>query len=69
MKDTKRRIMLPSFYNRAGISAYLEDMAAQGWMLECITRTGWLYRRTEPKHLHFTVSYYPKASEFDPEPT
>ncbi len=69
MKDTKRRIMLPSFYNRAGISAYLEDMAAQGWMIECITSTGWLYRRTEPKHLHFTVSYYPKASEFDPEPT
>ena len=26
-------------------------------------------RRIEPKNIHFAVSYYPKASEFDPEPS
>ncbi len=34
-----------------------------------ITNYGWRYRRIEPKEVHFTVSYYTKASEFDPEPS
>lgn len=69
MKNTKRRIEPLSFYNHRGISNHLEKMAAKGWLLESITNTGWIYRRIEPAKLHFSVSYYPKASEFDPEPT
>ncbi|MBQ8802013.1 MAG: DUF2812 domain-containing protein [Tyzzerella sp.] len=30
---------------------------------------GWIYRRIEPKVIKFSVSYYPKASEYDPEPS
>ena len=69
MKNRKRRVEPLSFYDYVGISRHLEKMAAKGWMLEKITNFGWVYRRIEPKQLHFAVSYYPKASEFDPEPT
>lgn len=69
MKNTKRRIEPLSFYDHNGISRHLEKMAAKGWMLEKIVNTGWVYRRIEPKKMYFAVSYYPKASEFDPEPT
>lgn len=69
MKNTKRRIEPLSFYDHTGISRHLEKMAAKGWMIEKITNTGWVYRRIEPKKIHFAVSYYPKASEFDPEPS
>lgn len=69
MKNTKRRIEPLTFYDHTGISSHLEKMAANGWMIEKIVNTGWVYRRIEPKTMHFTVSYYAKASEFDPEPS
>jgi len=69
MKNTKRRIEALSFFDHTGISSHLEKMAAKGWMIEKIVNTGWVYRRIEPKNIHFAVSYYPKASEFDPEPS
>ncbi|MBR3770399.1 MAG: DUF2812 domain-containing protein [Lachnospiraceae bacterium] len=69
MKNTKRRIEPLSFYDHNGISSHLEKMAAKGWMIEKIVNTGWVYKRIEPQEVHFAVSYYPKASEFDPEPS
>ncbi len=43
-------------------------MAAQGWMVE---KTGglWRYRKCEPRKVRFAVTFYPRASMFDPEPT
>lgn len=69
MKKTKRRLETMSFYDHTGIEAHLEKMALKGWMIERMSNTGWIYRQIEPKKLHFSISYYPKASEFDPEPT
>ena len=69
MMNTKRRFELFSFFDHTGISTHLEQMAWDGWMLEKITNFGWIYRKIEPRAIHFTVSYYPKASEFDPEPS
>lgn len=69
MRNRKRRIESISFFDHTGISEHLEEMASKGWMIEKIGNTGWIYRRIEPKKIHFAVSYYPKASEFDPEPT
>lgn len=69
MRRTKRRIEPLSFFDHTGISGHLEKMAAKGWMIEKIINTGWVYRRIEPKKVHFAVSYFPKASEFDPEPS
>ena len=69
MKDTKRRLEPVSLYDHTGIEKRLKRMAEKGWMLEKITSLGWVYRRTEPKNGQFSVTYYPKASEFDPELT
>ena len=68
MKDTKRRLEWCSFYDHTGIEAHLERMAQQGWLLEKIGFT-WHYRRIEPKKLTFCVTYFPRASMFDPEPS
>lgn len=69
MKNTKRRLEVFSFYNHTGIAAHLEKMALKGWLIQRITNFSWIYRRIEPKKIRFAVSYYPKASEFDPEPS
>lgn len=68
MKELKRKLETFSFYDHSGIEKHLEEMAEQGWLLKKIGRISWVYRRIEPKKLHFAVTYYPKASEFDPEP-
>ncbi|MDO5411227.1 MAG: DUF2812 domain-containing protein [Lachnospiraceae bacterium] len=69
MKTLKKRIETFSFFDHAGISRHLEEMASKGWMIEKLTNFTWVYHRIEPKKVKFTVSYYPKASEFDPEPS
>lgn len=69
MKETKRRFEAYSFYDHTGIALHLEKMAEKGWLIERMTDFGWTYRRIEPKKLHFFVSYCPRASEFDPEPS
>ena len=68
MKETKRRMERLSFYDHTGIAAHMEKMAAKGWMLDGIGAL-WRYRRIEPRRLSFAVSYYPKASQFDPGPS
>ena len=69
MRDKKRRLETFSFYDFTGIAAHLTKMAEKGWLLEKMSNFGWTYRRIEPKKLTFSVCYYPKASEFDPEPS
>ena len=69
MKDTKRRLEWMSFYDHTGLEAHLERMAAEGWLLEKFGSFTWHYRRIEPKHVTFSVSYFPRASMFDPGPS
>ena len=69
MKETKRRLMTFTFYDRSGIERDLEEQAAQGWMLEKTSAAGWIYRRIEPAKIHFAVVYFPAASAFDPYPS
>ena len=68
MRKKKYCIAQFTFYDRTGIQVYLEKMAAKGWMLEKVTNFYWQFSRIEPKAIHFAVTYFPKASEFDPEP-
>lgn len=68
MRDVKRRIETYSFYDRSGIAAHLEAMAAKGWQLEHITATFWYYHRAEPQQLHYAVTYDTDGSAFDPVP-
>ena len=69
MKDTKRRFEWFSFYDHTGIEKHMERMAEQGWLLEKIGNFTWHYRRIEPKKVTFSVSYFPRASMFDPGPS
>lgn len=69
MSDIKRRVELYSFYDRTGLEAHLARMAERGWLLEKIGTFTWHYRRIEPKTLTFSVTYFPKASAFDPAPS
>lgn len=69
MRQRKRVFIQHTFYDRTGIRNYLENQARNGWLLDRITNFGWVYRRIEPKELHFEVTYFPKASVFDPEPS
>lgn len=69
MKTKKRRLEFFSFYNHTGIEQHLAEMAQKGWMIESISNFYWTYRKIEPKNIHFSVSYYPRASDFDPGPT
>lgn len=69
MKNIKHRMEHFSFYDHTGMVRHLEKMAERGWLLESRTSFTWKYRRIEPKKLHFAVTYFPQASEFDPEPS
>ena len=69
MKTTKRKMLFHSFYDHTGIEAHLERMAEQGWLLDKIGKAFWHYRRIEPRKLAFAVSYFPRASAFDPGPS
>lgn len=69
MKDTKRKIMPFTFYDRTGIERKLEAQAAKGWLLEKCAASGWIYRRIEPAKIHFSVVYFPAADPFDPHPS
>lgn len=69
MSETKVRLEGFAFYDYSGIQAHLENMAAKGWLLEQMGTYLWRYRRIEPGKLHFTVTYLPKISRFDPEDT
>lgn len=69
MRKTKRRMETLSFYDRTGVERHLEQMAEKGWMIDRISNLGWVYRRIEPQKMQFSVTYYPKASDFDPGPT
>lgn len=69
MKTKKRRLEYYSFYNHTGIERHLTEMAQKGWLLEGISNFYWTYRRIESRDIHFCVTYYPRASDFDPEPS
>ena len=69
MKTKKRRLEYYSFYNHTGIEQHLTEMAKKGWLLESISNLYWTYRKIEPQDIHFCVTYYPRASDFDPGPS
>lgn len=68
MRNVKYRLETFTLYDYRGVERHLEAMEARGWRLEK-TGTVWKYRRTEPKKVHYAVTYVPEASEFNPAPT
>lgn len=57
------------YYDGEGIAQHLEKMAARGWRLEKIGALAWRYGRMEPAGVHYAVTYFPEASEYNPYPT
>lgn len=68
MKNNKYIFPAFSFYDRTGIEDYLEQKAREGWMLEKVGLL-WKFRKIQPKNLHFAMTWFPKASAFDPAPS
>lgn len=69
MRKYKYMIAQFTFYDRTGIQRMLEEKAEQGWMLDKISVFGWRFRRIEPQNVHYAVTYFPKASAYDPGPS
>lgn len=69
MKNIKRRTEIISFYDRTGLEKHFTKMAKKGWMIENISNLCWTYRKIEPSDIHFCVTYYAGASDFDPGPS
>lgn len=69
MKSKMRRLETLSFYDHTGIEKHLAKMAKKGWMIDHITNQFWTYRKIEPQEYQFAVTYYPKATDFDPGPS
>lgn len=68
MREHRYRLGRFAFYDRARMEAYLERQAAKGWLLDQIHAPIWRFRRIEPKKVHFSITYFPGAVEFDPLP-
>lgn len=68
MRKHKYMVAQFTFYDRTGIQSLLEKQAAKGWLLDKITNFYWRFRRIEPRKIHFAVTYFPQATQFDPEP-
>ncbi len=69
MKNIKQCFCRFSFYDQETIQATLEDMAGKGWMLQKTGKYMWTYKRAEPRKLRFSVTCFPRASDFDSGPT
>ena len=69
MSTVKRTLVNVSFYDPEAIQRKLEQMAAQGWMLQKAGNLFWTYTKIPPQKLRFAVTYFPGASEFDPKPS
>ena len=69
MRKYKYMMAQFTFYDRTGIQKMLEKQAEKGWLLDKITNFYWRFRRVEPQKLHFVVTYFPKATAFDPGPS
>ena len=69
MSNVKRCFANFSPFDQKAIETKLEEMAARGWMIQKLGNLFWTYERMEPQKLHFAVTYFPDASEFDPKPS
>lgn len=53
-------------YDVTAMKLHLEKMARNGWLIDHLNNTFWCYKKVEPQDLNFTVSYFAKASAFEP---
>lgn len=65
---TKREIFMYSLLEFKEIEKRLEKRAAEGWRLK---KTGffWTYEEAEPKQIHYSIVFFPKTDQLEPEPS
>lgn len=68
MKDTKKWRNTFDLYDKYRLAEYFEEQAKDGWILEDSSGS-FLFRRVEPRNLHYSIVYYTEATAFDTEPT
>ena len=68
MREFKYQMSIYNLFDYTGVERHLEKMAAKGWRFTSIGNFFWVYRRTEPAKVKYSVTYVPEASQFDPEP-
>lgn len=69
MSRTKRLFVPLSPYEQQAMESLLEKQAAQGWLLTKLGSWFWTFTETEARSLHFSVTYFSKATEYDSLPT
>lgn len=58
MKDTKTVHISFAFYDRANLERFLEEQAADGWLIVTYAPNFIKFRRIQPVKLHFSIIYY-----------
>lgn len=69
MSRTKRLFIPLSIYEQQAMESLLEKQAAAGWLLTKADGWFWTFVQIPPQALRFAVTYFPKATEYDPLPT
>jgi len=69
MKEIKKVLFTFAAYDYTGIEKYLEKQASEGWMLKRFTGVFMEFSKVEPKKLRFSVTYFSKATGFEPKPS
>lgn len=65
MREKKRALMPENHWNSGVMESWLEDMAAQGWMVEeCGSRIA-RFHREEPAKVRFRLEPFPKAETYE----
>lgn len=58
MKETKTVHIAFAFYDRANLERFLEEQAAEGWLITTYAPQCIRFRRIQPVKLHFSIIYY-----------
>ena len=66
---TKREIFMCSLLEFKEIEKRLEQRAAEGWRLTKAGTFYWTYEQAEPKQVHYSIVFFPKHDNLEPEPS
>lgn len=66
---TKREIFMYSLLEFKEIEKRLEKRAAEGWRLKKAGTFFWTYEEAEPKQVHYSIVFFPKTDNLQPEPS
>lgn len=55
------------FFDRCGIQARLEALAKKGWLLESADYLGWRFTRSQPKTVHYAITYFARQNQYTSE--